>query len=337
MIIGNANFPDHAEAYLLVCACLLDFAIGDPRWLPHPVRLIGTAIARGESFLRRFARTSSAERAAGVLLAVSVVLLTYLIALLAQQFALSIAGDIRTFNVLTILGFGLLIILAAATLALRGLVDAALLVIHALQRGDLQQARENLSMIVGRDTSALPEESCAKATIETVAENLSDGVIAPLFYFAIGGLPLAMAYKAVNTLDSMIGYRNDRYRYFGWAAARLDDCVNYIPARIAGGLIVLVSFFMKSVSGRRAWHLMMRDGGNHLSPNSGVPEAAIAGALGVQLGGQSTYGGIVVLKPSIGDAVSEIDVKKALRAVAIIQWAAGIGMIMTIVFLRVSA
>ncbi len=337
MIIGNANLPGHAEAYLLVCACLLDYAIGDPRWLPHPVRLIGAAIARGESLLRRVARPPGSERAAGALLAVAVVLLTYFITLSVQEFALGIADDTSMSGALTILGFALLILLAAATLALRGLVDAALLVIHDLQRGDLQRARQNLSMIVGRDTAALPEESCAKATIETLAENLSDGVIAPLFYFAIGGLPLAMAYKAVNTLDSMIGYRNDRYRYFGWAAARLDDSANYIPARIAGVLIAIVSLFMKTVSGRNAWHLMMRDGRNHLSPNSGTPEAAIAGALGIQLGGPSTYEGAVVSKPSIGDAASAIDVEKAFRAVAIIQWSAGIGMAVTIAFLWASA
>jgi adenosylcobinamide-phosphate synthase len=329
MMIGNVYLPGPAEAYLLACACAVDFAIGDPRWLPHPVRLIGAAVAWGETALRRIARSAEAERAAGVLLTASVVLLTWLVTHTAQKFALQLA-DGASSSALTLLALGVLVLLAAATLALRGLVDASLLVVRDLQRGDILKARSDLSMIVGRDTSALTDEQCAKATIETVAENLSDGVIAPLFYFTLGGLPLAMAYKAVNTLDSMIGYRNDRYRRFGWAAARLDDVANYVPARISGALIVFVSLFLTGASAGNAWRIMQRDGRNHPSPNSGVPEAAIAGALGIRLGGPSIYGGIVVPKPFIGDPQNATGTEKALRAIDILRGAAVCGMLVAV-------
>lgn len=333
-MIGNVYLPGPAEAYLLACACAVDFTIGDPRWLPHPVRLIGAAVAWGETALRRIARSAGAERVAGVLLTASVVLLTWLATHAVQKMALQLASGISS-SAIALLAAGVLVLLAAATLALRGLVDASLLVVRDLQRGDILKARSDLSMIVGRDTSALTDEQCAKATIETVAENLSDGVIAPLFYFMLGGLPLAMAYKAVNTLDSMIGYRNERYRCFGWAAARLDDVANYIPARISGALIVFASLFLKGASAGNAWRMMRRDGRNHPSPNSGLPEAAIAGALGIRLGGPSLYGGIVVPKPFIGDPRESTGTEKALRAIDIIRGAAVCGMLAAVGYMWV--
>ena len=166
-------------------------------------------------------------------------------------------------------------------------------------------------MIVGRDTQHLSEEGVLRATVETVAENLSDGIIAPLFYLAVGGLPFAMTYKAVNTLDSMVGYKNDRYLLFGRASARLDDIANFIPARITGLLVVIAVFLLTlagkagrpAINARRALTVMLRDGRKHSSPNSGFPEAAVAGGLGVILGGPSTYGGIVIEKPYIGEGL----------------------------------
>ena len=191
-------------------------------------------------------------------------------------------------------------------------------------------------MIVGRDTDDLGEEAVLRACIETVAENLSDGFVAPLFYLAIGGLPLAIGYKAVNTLDSMVGYKNQRYLKFGWAAARLDDIANYIPARITGFSIAagaLVYFLIlppskarfshATTAARKALAMMLRDGRNHTSPNSGVPEAAMAGALGVRLGGPATYEGSMVVKPYIGDTVSE-DLASAADAAGPIAAAASV-------------
>lgn len=319
------------EASLLAFACMLDYAIGDPHWLPHPVRLIGAAITGGESLLRTLARTPAAERLAGAVLTVVVVASTYALTALLQHSLIVMSAGFAPLSIPTVLAFGALILLAATTLALRGLCDSATLVIRDLENDNLGKARCDLSMIVGRDTRELSESSCAKATIETVAENLSDGVIAPLFWFAIGGLPLAMAYKAVNTLDSMIGYRNERYWHFGWAAARLDDIANLIPARLAGGLIVLSAFFSGTASAKNAWRIMWRDGQNHLSPNSGVPEAAMAGALGVRLGGTSSYGGTAVEKPSIGDAANIITAATGRLAVGIMKGASLFGMLLAIV------
>lgn len=325
MIPGTPNMVIPIEAFILAGACLLDYAIGDPRWLPHPVRLIGAAIAGGESALRRVARSPLTERIAGGVLTVVVVAVTGALTFIVQEYILGIVAGHALLSAPALLSLGVLILLAATTIALRGLGDAAALVILDLEAGNLARARRNLSMIVGRDTEGLSESSCAKATIETVSENLSDGVIAPLFYFTVGGLPLAMAYKAVNTLDSMIGYRNDRYRHFGWAAARLDDLANFIPARIAGGLIVLSALLGRAASAKNAWRIMRRDGRNHLSPNSGVPEAAMAGALGIRLGGTSTYGGVSVAKPTIGDADHSVSTAHARLAVRIMQTAAVIG------------
>ncbi|HXW69164.1 MAG TPA: adenosylcobinamide-phosphate synthase CbiB, partial [Dissulfurispiraceae bacterium] len=210
----------------------------------------------------------------------------------------------------TIAGMAVVVCLTASTMAIRGLITSAQAVIRPVKTGDLEKARLNLSKIVGRDTHSLSREDILKATMESLAENLSDGFIAPLFYLLIGGLPLAMVYKAVNTLDSMVGYNNDVYRHFGWAAARLDDIANYLPARITGLLIVLATFpvmlfkdtLRALTATRRSFTTMLRDGKKHLSPNSGIPEAAMAGALGIRMGGPSAYGGVVVEKPYIGDA-----------------------------------
>lgn len=296
-----------AGPYWLLCAFFLDLAIGDPRWLPHPVRIMGSCIKEMEGFLRDRSRILD-EKRAGILLVVSIVLPTIIITALIQE-ALVRPSE----GVLKIIGAFVLVYLTATTLALRELVAAARLVIDAVKEGNRERARRNLSMIVGRDTEHLSEQATLRATIETVAENLSDGFVAPLFYLVIGGLPLAMAYKAINTLDSMVGYKNERYIHFGRAAAKLDDAANYIPARLTGLLIVIAAFCHSLFRAprtaptvtRRAYCVMRRDGRNHTSPNSGVPEAAMAGALGVKLGGPSSYNGVQVQKPWIGDEDAE--------------------------------
>ena len=217
---------------ILLFAFAVDLILGDPRWLPHPVRGIGWTIQRTEKVLRRFAKTPLAEKAAGVLL---VVLIVSLVSFLSQFLIRSFFRFSLSF------GFALSVFLAYTTFAARDLGNAATAVLRHLDAGEIVQARTELSMIVGRDTVDLDDQDIARAVVETVAENTSDGVIAPLFYLAMGGPVLALAYKAVNTLDSMVGYRNERYINFGWAAARVDDIANFIPARITAVLICLVA------------------------------------------------------------------------------------------------
>ncbi len=313
---------------ILILAFLLDLLIGDPRWLPHPVRLIGSAISVLERFLRRFVSSPAGERAAGVVLVLAIVPPVYLLTGGLVHFLDRVSEQVSL-----VAGTAALVVLAATTIATRGLLRSAGHVIAAVREGNRETARYHVSMIVGRDTRELSEKGVLRATIETLAENLSDGVVAPLLYLAVGGLPLAMAYKAINTLDSMVGYKNERYRFFGWAAARLDDGANVLPARISGLIIVASVFFYTlardaknaAAAARRSFVVMVRDGRKHPSPNSGVPEAAMAGALDVRLGGPSSYGGVVCEKPYIGDA-GERDYlaasRTALRLVAISSIAA---------------
>ncbi len=307
-MINFHTSPFVLHPLILLSAFLLDLAIGDPRWLPHPVRIMGKAVSRTEAALRKFFTTPSRERQAGVLLVALIVLPTFLITFIICRGA----GE-SPHAAADILRIAAIVILTSTTIALHELIDSARLVIAALTAEDIEEARGRLSMIVGRDTRALTEKDILRATMETLAENLSDGIIAPVFYLAVGGLPLAMTYKAINTLDSMVGYKNSIYTHFGRAAARLDDAANYLPARITGGLIVAAVFVLALLrksrglahAARRSFSVMLRDGGNHTSPNSGIPEAAMAGALGIRMGGPSSYGGIIVEKPYIGDAVAE--------------------------------
>jgi adenosylcobinamide-phosphate synthase len=273
---------------IVLAAVILDLLLGDPRWLPHPVVTIGRLITVLEKVLRRVV---AGERFGGVLLLVGTVGVTVGV----------VWGIVRGAYLLSpYAGFTVSVVLSWTCLAARSLHHESLLVATALQRGDLPEARRFLSYIVGRDTSGLDEEEIWRATVETVAENSSDGVIAPLFFLLVGGPVLGLAYKAVNTLDSMVGYKNDRYLEFGWASARCDDLVNLLPARLTGLLMVLAAP-LAGLSAAGAWRIMGRDGRNHTSPNSGIPEAAAAGALGVQLGGTNLYSGLPVAKPTIGD------------------------------------
>ncbi len=312
----------------LLFAFFVDLAVGDPRWLPHPVRIIGKAISRSELFLRRHVSTSSGEKKAGIFLVVMVVVPSFLITLLIRK-AIFLVSERSS----VLLGTVLLVYLISTTIAARELINAAELVIESVKDGSLVSARRKLSMIVGRDTESLSEQGILKAVTETLAENLSDGVIAPLFYLALGGLPLAITYKAINTLDSMVAYKNDTYINFGWAAARLDDIANYIPARITG-LLIVISVFITALLGRnhnplstagRAFRIMRRDGRNHSSPNSGIPEAAMAGGLGIRMGGPSRYGGILVEKPYIGETEKEDYLSASEDAIMIVQAASAMG------------
>jgi len=276
------------EPSILITALLLDLCLGDPRWLPHPVVGIGRLISALEKVLRRLFRS---ERLGGLLLLVVVVGVTYLAAAVLLKLAYAVSPY---------LGFAAATVLSWTCLAARSLQLESKLVADRLTAGDLEGARQYLSRIVGRDTDDLTEPEIWRALVETVAENASDGVIAPLFYLMLGGPALGLAYKAVNTLDSMVGYKNERYLLFGQASARFDDLANWLPARLTGLLMVAVAPLV-GLSAKDALRVMLRDGRNHSSPNSGVPEAAAAGALGVRLGGTNRYFGKPVEKPTIGD------------------------------------
>jgi len=281
---------------------MLDVVIGDPRQIPHPVRIIGWAIEKAEGQLRRIFKGIKGERVGGILLVFIITGGTYLISNIINHALISY----REFAIGYYVAFFMLSYLVSTTLATRELIKSAESVIDSLINNKIKDARAKLSLIVGRDTKNLDKKGISKATIETLAENASDGIIAPIFYFVIGGFPLAMIYKAVNTLDSMVGYKNAKYKNFGWAAARLDDIANFVPARITGVLIVVASTVVKFMGrngfkGIGALKIMLRDGRKHASPNSGMPEAAMAGALGVSLGGPSMYDGVIIEKPFIGE------------------------------------
>jgi len=296
---------------IVLAAILLDLLLGDPRRLPHPVVHIGKLIKVLEKALRPLVRN---ERAGGVILLIMTVGITsgVAVALLAGAYAVNSHA-----------GFAVAVLLSWTCLAARSLHHESRLVADALARGELTEARGYLSFIVGRDTEGLDEQEVWRATVETVAENTSDGVIAPLFYLILGGPPLALAYKAVNTLDSMVGYRNERYLRFGWASARCDDLLNLIPARLTGLLMVAVAP-ITGLSGRDAWRVMRRDGRNHSSPNSGIPEAAAAGALGVKLGGTNVYSGVPVPKPTIGEPLRPLTLMAYQGVVRLMYGAEGL-------------
>jgi adenosylcobinamide-phosphate synthase len=306
----------------MILAFLVDLAIGDPRWLPHPVRIIGRAISGLERFLRKQFWGPTGEKKAGVLLVIMIVVPSFLVMYMIDK-AILWVSDVTS----SLVGMLFLIYLTATTIAVRELIDSARLVIESVKDGSLPAARRKLSMIVGRDTENLSDKEILKAVAETLSENLSDGIVAPVFYLVLGGLPLAITYKAINTLDSMVGYKNEKYIHFGRAAARLDDIANYIPARITG-LIIVSAVFVSALFSRdknpmslagRAFDVMQRDGRNHTSPNSGIPEAAMAGALGVRMGGPSTYGGVLFEKPYIGDAEREDYLSASEEAIRIVQ------------------
>ena len=276
------------DTVIVLAAVVLDLLLGDPRALPHPVSGIGRVISALESPLRRLFKDA---RLAGVLLLIMVVGGTYGCATLLLKAAYAVAPEA---------GFILGLYIAWVSLAARSLHLESGKVANALERQDLPGARLALSYIVGRETERLDEPEIVRGAVETVAENTGDGVIAPLFFLMLGGPPLAIAYKAVNTLDSMVGYKNERYLDYGWASARFDDLANYFPARLTGLLMVLAAPIC-ALSGSGAWRILRRDCRNHSSPNSGYPEAAAAGALGVMLGGSNRYFGKLVEKPTIGD------------------------------------
>lgn len=282
------------HAGVVVLAFVLDALLGEPRWIPHPVRVIGRVIEKGEQWLRRGPSSPARDFWGGCGLVLVVVMGTYWGAMWLLSLLSALSWQ---------LGYAATVLLGSLCIARRGLHEHALAIFHPLVNGDLVTARMMLARIVSRDTTDLPEGEVVRGAVESVAENSSDGVIAPLLYLALGGVPLALSYKAVNTLDSMLGYRTGRYEYLGKAAARLDDLANLIPARLAALALVGASWSLgPGYDGKNAWRMTWRDGHQHVSPNAGYPEAAVAGALGIQLGGPSRYWGTLVEKPTLGDA-----------------------------------
>lgn len=292
----------------LLAGVTLDLAFGDPQWLPHPVRGIGRFAGKAENFWRG---AKLAPRFAGGLFWLTVVGATAAFVRMTPRFC-------STYWIY-------------ALLACRDLDIEAARVITALQNESLDDARRQLSWIVGRDTAHLDETEVLRATIETVAENLSDGVIAPLFYLALAGPTGMAAYKAINTLDSMVGHKNERYREFGFVSAKMDDLANFWPARITA-LLIWFSALLPGFSAFRSIKMTLRDGASQPSPNAGYPEAAAAGALGVQLGGLNFYGGTPSRKPTLGDPVRPLNrdafrkvrmllyVTEAIFVFAIVRW-----------------
>lgn len=292
----------HMIAFLL--GFVLDLLLGDPHFMPHPVKLMGRGIA---FFDKKWNVCSDEEKLkkgkwlVGIMLFLTAVVSFFLL--------------FMSYYINTIVGVAVEAVMTYQVIALKSLKTESMKVYKALDSGDVEKARYAVSMIVGRDTSVLDEEGIAKAAVETVAENTSDGVVAPLIYTAILGPVGGMLYKCINTCDSMIGYKSEKYLYFGRTAAKLDDVVNFLPARISAFLMIFASFFLgKEFSTKDAYRIYKRDRFCHASPNSAQTESVVAGALGLKLAGNAVYFGKLVEKPTIGDEKRSIEAKDIVRA-----------------------
>ncbi len=298
----------------VILGFILDFFLGDPAWLYHPVRMIGALVTYGEKMFRAiFPKTKNGEILGGIFLNIMLLLICFLV----PFGILYVAKAIHP-----VLKIGIETFFCYQIIAAKSLKTESMRVYDQLVKGDLPNARKYLSWIVGRDTENLKEEQVAKAAVETVAENTSDGVIAPLFYMMIGGAPLAFLYKAVNTLDSMVGYKNQKYIYFGKFSAKVDDVFNFIPAIISAYLMIAASFVLR-LNSKHAIQIYFRDRKNHASPNSARTEAVCAGALDIQLGGDAYYFGVLHQKKTIGDAIRHTlpsDIIKANRLMYTTAW-----------------
>lgn len=278
--------------YIIPAAFVLDFILGDPVFSLHPIRLLGRTVMHTEPVFRQL---STPLFVSGLLFAVTLILGTWITALVIVLVAAAVSPVLAAVVNLVMIYF---------CISARCLQKEALAIRNCLARKRLDEAKNNLAMIVGRDVDPLDTAGISRATVETVAENLVDGVISPLFFAVIGGAPLALAYKMVNTLDSMVGYKNERYAVFGKAAARIDDAANFIPARLSVPIVSLAAFLLFR-TGKPAWSTAVRQGRNHSSPNAGYPEAAFAGAMSVCLGGPNFYFGQLVEKPYIGHGLGK--------------------------------
>ncbi len=299
--------------YQILLAVTLDLIVGDPRWMPHPVKLIGRLATFAETLLRRMIKNLRIAGIATVFLVVGTTILATYGLICGARYVDPYAGDLVS------------ILLLWTGIAAKDMVRHSSDVVDALNSGSLTDARQRVAMICGRDTDKLDESDVARATVESVAENMVDGIVAPLFYAAIGGAVGIMAYKAVNTLDSTFGYKNQKYLEFGWASARLDDIANFIPARLTA-LLVLPAAFLLLQNPTRSFKVFLRDRLKHPSPNAGQAEAAVAGALGIQLGGLSYYSGIPSNKPPLGDPLAPVGPEHVARANALLLMTSGLAL-----------
>ena len=300
-------------AAVVILGFIADCIWGDPVYSFHPARLMGRFISKSDKLLRRGGQNRALAFILGMLLSVCLTAvcftLPFFLLFFLYRFHLAAGIVVET-------------VFCYQLIAAKALKTESMKVYCALENKDIEEARRCLSMIVGRDTQDLNEEEISKAAVETVAENLSDGVVAPMMFMIIGGAPLGFAYKAVNTLDSMIGYKNEKYAYFGKFAARMDDVVNFIPARLSALLMIMAAFFLRLKTGQ-AWKIFLRDRYKHKSPNSAQTESVCAGALGVSLSGNHHYGGKLVQKPVIGDPLRPVvreDIKLANRIMYVSSW-----------------
>lgn len=310
---------------VVATAYLLDWLIGDPEALPHPVRVFGKCIVWAERCLRRPKASPKYELATGGALAIGLPVTVGLV-------AAKLLKQIHQRQFFT--GRILEIVLAASCLATRNLLDEAYAVLTALDAQDLAAARMKLARIVGRDTAKLDESEISRALVETLAESLSDGIVAPLFYLTLGGVPAVLAYKAVNTMDSMIGHKDDRYWYFGKAAARLDDAVNFVPARLSALLLCATAIMFREASCKQSLLTWISDGNRHESPNSGQPESAMSGALSIRLGGTNFYSGERIDVPLIGEKYCPPTVENVRTALKMTAVASILGCTLALIYLR---
>lgn len=302
----------------IIIGFILDFIIGDPQNPFHPVR----GIAKVCTFLEKIFRKIMKKylKAAGLITALITIIFTFVVTYYIVYFAQKI--DFY---------FGMIVksIIIYFCISGKGLMNEGIKIVKLLIKDDIEGARHALSYIVGRDTQALDKEGIIRAVIETIAENMSDGVIAPLFYCGIFGPPLSMAYKAVNTMDSMFGYKNEKYMDFGYFPAKIDDVFNFIPARLSGVIIAAASFICR-YDYKNCWKIFLRDRRNHTSPNSAHPEAAMAGSLGLKLGGPNYYFGKIVVKPYIGDELKKIDIADVKKCNNILMISTVLGVFLAI-------
>lgn len=307
--------------FALLGGFLLDLILGDPRWLYHPVCAIGNGITFLEKRIRKIVpRSRRGELAGGFMEALLVCAFSFGIPFLCLN---------ALYRVWEPAGVLLETFWCYQLFATKSLKTESMKVYEKLVHGTIEEARYAVSMIVGRDTKELTDIGVTKAAVETVAENASDGVLAPMLYMALGGAPLMFLYKGINTMDSMLGYKNEKYLYFGRFAAKLDDAANYIPARISGILMALAAFFT-GLDGKNAFKIYFRDKRNHASPNSAQTESAMAGALGVQLAGDACYFGKLYKKPTIGDALRPVEAEDIPRANRLLYGTAALGEVLAL-------
>lgn len=302
----------------IVCGFVLDILFGDPLWLPHPICLIGNLIGFLEKKLRKIAGEDSSNLLfAGLFL----VIITLAFSFAVPYYILALAKTVSPW-----LAFAIEVLMFYQIFAIKSLKDESEKVYDKLVHSTIEQARIQLSWIVGRDTAELSKEEVAKGTIETIAENTADGVIAPMFFMFIGGAPLAFLYKGINTMDSMVGYKNDKFLYFGRCAAKLDDVANFIPARISAILMIMATVALK-YNYKNALKVFLRDRYKHLSPNSAQTESVVAGALGITLGGGHYYFGKFVQKEIMGDKINEVSFDDIKKTNKIMYVSASIGLL----------